>query len=306
MASLERGTIIVLTHNRRVQLLQTLRALTQLPEGWPIIVVDNGSTDGTARAVAREFPSVMLIRSRRNIGAAARNIAVAYVHTAYVAFCDDDTRWQPGSLDRAAGILDGDSRIGIVNARVLVGDAGRVDPACAQMADSSLDRDGLPGPQLLDFMAGACVVRTRAFYEAGGYWPPLFFGGEEELLALDLAVRGWRMVYMEDVVVRHFPCHPRNGRLRERLRLRNGIWVAWLRLPAGQAWRETLALLRKAHRRRLLRIVLLPTLAGMTRVLKERHVITPRVAAMRARLFSQTFAEAAQEARSPPNWHPLA
>ncbi len=236
---------MVLTHNRRVQLLQTLRALSRLPDGWPVIGVDNGAADGTAGAVAREFPNVLLIRSRRNIGAAARNIGVAYVHTPYVAFCDDDTQWEPGALERAGQILDAHPQIAVLNGCVKVGDAGRIDPACISMARSPLDRENLPGPQLLGFMAGACVVRTRAFYEAGGYWPPLFIGGEEELLALDLADRGWRMVYVEDVVTRHFPSRIRNNPLRERLLLRNAIWVAWLRLPFRQAWRETVELLNR-------------------------------------------------------------
>lgn len=293
MASFERGTVVVLTHNRRVQLLQTLRALSRLPDGWPVIVVDNGSTDGTAEAVRREFPNMLLICSRRNIGAAARNIGVAYVHTPYIAFCDDDTQWQAGSLERAGRILDQHPQIGVLNGRVMVGEAGRVDPTCTTMACSPLDRENLPGPQLLGFMAGACIMRTRAFYEAGGYWPPLFIGGEEELLALDLAERGWRMVYAEDVVTHHFPSRLRNGTQRQRLLLRNAIWVAWMRLPLRQAWRETLALLRSASRRNLLRDVVVLTIGGMLRVLRERHVVPARVAAMRALLWGQAAAEAA-------------
>src|SRR3546814_1487528 len=87
-----RATIIVISHNRRVQLLSTLKSLQQLPGNWPIIVIDNGSTDGTAAVVASHFPSIMLIRAQRNLGAAARNIGVAYAHTPYIAFSDDDTR----------------------------------------------------------------------------------------------------------------------------------------------------------------------------------------------------------------------
>lgn len=280
MTTIERGTIVVLTNNRRVQLLQTLRSLSQLPEGWPIIVMDNGSSDGTAKAVAKEFPAALLIRSRRDIGAAARNIAVAYVHTPYVAFCDDDMQWEPGALQRAVEVLDRHPQVGLLNAAVLEGSEGRLDPLCARMAASPLDREHLPGPQLLGFMAGACIARTRAFYDAGGYWAPLFAGGEERLLSFNLAEREWRIVYMEDVVARRFSGHMRNRFLRERFMLRNAIWVAWLRLPFRLAWRETIAVLQEAGRARRLRAVVMLTLPGMTRVLRQRRVVTPRVAAM--------------------------
>lgn len=285
MNAFERGTIVVLTYNRRARLLQTLRALSRLPDKWPIIVVDNGSSDGTASAVSHEFPTVLLIRSRRNIGAAARNIAVAYVHTPYVAFCDEDTQWQPGSLQLAAGVLDAHPRIGVVNGCVLVGETARIDPACLKLAGSPLERDDLPGPPLLDFMAGACVVRTRAFYEGGGYWPPLFFGGEEVLLALDLAQKGWWVVYLEEVLARRQVARHLNKSL-ERRRLRNAIWVAWLRLPIRLAWAETLMILREAAGKGLLRSVLILSMAGITRVAHQRRVVTPRIAGMHARFFA--------------------
>src|SRR5690554_5240140 len=176
--------------------------------------------------------------------------------------------------------MDQHPRIGVLSGCVLVGEEGRVDPACLKMAHSPLDREGLPGPQLLGFMAGACVVRTRAFYEAGGYWPPLFIGGEEELLAFDLADRGWRMVYMADILTRHFPSPLRNSALRERLLLRNAIWVAWMRLPFTIAARETVSVLRRAATAGLLRAVCMMTLPGMLRVLKERRIVSPRVVAM--------------------------
>lgn len=276
---------MVLTHNRRVRLLQTIRALKQsLPERWLIMVVDNGSTDGTAKAVGREFPGVMLISSRRNIGAAARNIAVAYVHTPYVAFCGDDTLWEPGALQRAARVMDENPNIGVVNGCILEGDAGRLNPGCAAMAASPLDREGLPGPQLLSFMADACVIRTRAFYEAGGFWPPFFADGEEALLALDLANRGWRMVYLEEVLLRRTVPILRNPWRRRSREVRNAIWVAWMRLPLKQAWQETLAQLRVAARHRQLKRVLMLSLAGMLPVIRKRRVIAPSVAAMWSRL----------------------
>lgn len=295
MKSIERGTVVVLTHNRRARLLQTLRALEKLPERWPVIVVDNGSTDGTAKAVGREFPSVMLIRSRRNIGAAARNIAVAYAHTPYIAFCDANTRWQPGALQRAARVLDENVRVGVVSGCVVDAESGRIDPTCIDMAKSPLDRENLPGPQILGFKTEASIVRTRAFYEAGGFWPPLFAGGEEALLALDMAERGWRMVYMDDVITQRSASCSRNAVRKQRCEIRNAIWVAWMRLPAGLAWKETLEQLRKAARLRQLQPVLMSVAAGMALVLQRRHVITPRVASMWGRLYREAMAPGDQQ-----------
>jgi len=286
-----RATIVVLTHNRRVQLLNTLAALEKLPGNWPIIVMDNGSRDGTAAAVSLRFPSVMLIRARRNLGAAGRNIAAAYVHTPYIAFCDDDTQWDPGSLQRAVDVMDDGPAIAVLNACVHVGPMRLMDPTCQAMAKSPLARGQLPGPRLLGFMAGACVMRTRAFYDAGGYWPPLFIGGEEELMALDLAERGWSMVYMEDVVTRHFPSKLRDSPLRHRLLVRNAIWVAWMRRPAKAAWRETWRQLARAKARRTLFLSTIDALTGLPRALRSRRVVSPQVEAMR-RLLDQTPKEA--------------
>ncbi|MET7967247.1 glycosyltransferase [Micromonospora sp. NPDC005305] len=65
-------TIVVATRNRRDQLLTLLPRHTA-----PVILVDNGSDDGTPAAVAREFPAVRVVELGRNAGAgAARNVGV--------------------------------------------------------------------------------------------------------------------------------------------------------------------------------------------------------------------------------------
>ncbi len=270
-----KATIVVLTYNRREQALSTLQFLSQLPGGWPIIVVDNGSTDGTANAIRARYPAVMLIRMRRNLGAAARNIGVAYAHTPYVAFCDDDTQWEPGALERAVTLLDQAPTVAALSANVQVGPDRRPDPTCQLMAESPLPSAGLPGPRLMGFMAGACVMRTRAFSDVGGYWPPFFIGGEETLMALDLTEQGWDIVYAAQVVTRHFPSVIRDTISRQRLLLRNAIWVAWLRRPVVSACRISLRQLGRARLNGALFKVLGASLVGMPRVLRRRRVISP-------------------------------
>ncbi|HEX7384106.1 MAG TPA: glycosyltransferase [Burkholderiaceae bacterium] len=277
-----RSTVVVLTHERAAEVERTLARLVELPERPRIVVVDNGSHDGTAGRIARRFPAVEVLRLAHNAGAAGRNAGAARVGTPYVAFCDDDSWWAPGALARAADLLDAHPRVAAVAARVLVGADERLDPTCAAMAASPLDSRGLPGPALIGFMAGAVVLRTRAFRDAGGYEPRLVIGAEEELLGLDLAARGWRIVYADAVVAHHHPSPARDARARALLHARNRLWIAGLRLRPAAAWRESVDALRAAHGVRA--PALLAALGGLRWVLAERRPVPRQVEAMYRRV----------------------
>lgn len=116
------------------------------------------------------------------------------------------------------------------------------------MAASPLAGSGLPGPALVGFMAGACVFRRAAFVQAGGYEPRLFIGGEEGLLALDLASLGWMMVYAPQLTVHHRPSPIRDAALRRHMLARNAVLTAWLRRPAGAALGLTFGTLSQVWR----------------------------------------------------------
>jgi len=271
-----RVSVVVLTHNRRRELLGTLERLQALPERPRALVVDNGSTDGTAAAVARRFPGIHLIPLRRNLGAAGRNAGLLSADTPYVALSDDDTCWAPGSLTRAADLLDEDPRLAVVTARVLVGPAHRLDPTCAEMARSPLPaRPGRPGVSVLGFLAGASVVRREAVLAAGGFEPRLFLGGEEWLLAVDLAAAGWSLAYASEITAHHYPSPAREVGRRRVLLGRNLIWLAWLRRPVAVALRETARVLREAPGAR--GAILREALRGLPWVLAERRPLPEKV-----------------------------
>jgi GT2 family glycosyltransferase len=238
-------SVVMVTKDRREQALRTLARLSGLPERPPVIVVDNASTDGTADAAARRFPAVTVVRSGVNLGACGRNLGVDRATTRYVAFSDDDSWWSPGSLPRAAGHLDAAPRLGLLAARILVGPGHRPDPTCLRMAASPLPRAAdLPGPSLLGFVACGAVVRRRAFLQVGGFHPTLLLGGEETLLAWDLAAAGWGLAYVEDVVAHHHPTPNPDRRDRRRLELRNRLLASWLRRPLRRAVSDTFGLAR--------------------------------------------------------------
>ncbi|MFP5371692.1 MAG: glycosyltransferase, partial [Actinomycetes bacterium] len=186
-----RVAVVVITHQRRAELLLALERLRALPEQPHVVVVDNGSTDGTSDAVRARFPEVELISSPENLGAVGRNVGVARLDTPYVAFCDDDTWWEPGSLATAADVLDAHPRLAVLTARILVEPGGKEDPIVPELRDSPVrGAPWLPGPALGSFLAGASVLRRDAFLEVGGFSERLWLGGEEELMAGDLAAAG--------------------------------------------------------------------------------------------------------------------
>jgi GT2 family glycosyltransferase len=234
-----RISVVVLTHDRPNELRATVASLLALPERPHVIVVDNGSMVSVADLLGREFPSVHVISSKTNLGAAGRNLGVERVLTDYVAFCDDDTRWEAGALGAAADLFDHHPAVGILNARVVVDPGGQTDPTCERMRASPLSSNKLPGPSLIGFMAGASVFRTGVYRAAGGYEPRLFIGGEETLLSLDTLTLGWAIVYAPQLVLRHHPSAQRDAALRRRMLARNRAVVAWLRLPIAQALAAT-------------------------------------------------------------------
>jgi GT2 family glycosyltransferase len=280
-----RVAVVVITHQRRDEVLESLARLQALPERPHVVVVDNGSTDGTADAVRDRFPDVELIASPTNLGAAGRNRGVARLDTPYVAFCDDDTWWEPGSLRAAADALDAHPGLAVVTARIVVEPAGTEDPIVAELRDSPVrGRDRLPGPALGSFLAGASVLRREAFCQVGGFSERLWLGGEEELVAGDLAAAGWELCYLPRLTVHHRASRARDPHLRRRHGIRNTLWTTWLRRPLRPAVRRTAHLLRTVPRDRVTALGLLDAVRGLPWVLRERRVLPPQVEARFATL----------------------
>jgi GT2 family glycosyltransferase len=241
-------TVVIATCNRGPELCHTLERLATLPEPPPVVVVDNGSQDGTASLVRRRFPGTDLIALRRNRGAWARNLGVRRARTPLIALTDDDSWWAPGSLAAAAAVLAASPQVGLIAARILVGRDEVPDPVNAVMAASPLPSAGLPGPRVMGFLGCGSVVRKEAFLAAGGFSRLLFIGGEEQLLAYDLAAAGWAACYQPDIVAYHHPSASRQPVTRRCQEARNRALVAWLRRPVRCAMTETGRLAGRAAR----------------------------------------------------------
>ncbi|MGW2731873.1 glycosyltransferase family 2 protein [Streptomyces sp. NPDC001494] len=273
-----RTTVVLITHDRRDELLRTLTRLRRLPERPRLIVTDNASSDGTTEAVARHFPEATLLCPGRNLGAVGRNLAVRHVRTPYVAFCDDDSWWEAGSLRRAADLLDARPRLAGVTARIVVQPEGTEDPVVRELRESPLSGPGwLPGPALGSFLAAATVLRTDAFRAGGGFHPGLWLGGEEELLACDLLRQGWWLAYAEELTVHHQASRQRDSTARRVLGIRNTLWFTWLRRPLLPALRRTGHLMRTVPRDAASARAFARATAGLPWVLRLRDPVPPEL-----------------------------
>jgi len=259
-----RTTVVIATRNRRERLLETLGRMPAAP----MIVVDTGSSDGTAAAVRRACPDVRVVEVDQALGAGARTLGARLAATPYVAFSDDDSWWAPDALPRAEARFDADPRLGLIAARIIVEPDGRLDPTCERMRDSPL------APEVRGFVACGAVVRRDALLACGGFEPRFQFGGEEELVALDLAAAGWRLRYADDVVAHHAPADDeRDGRdFRD---MRNALWTAWLRRPAAAALARTRSVLADAGASAPM--VLGAALRGLPWILRRRRVVPPQI-----------------------------
>jgi GT2 family glycosyltransferase len=272
--------VVVATRDRSETLAGTLARLAALPDRGPVVVVDNGSRgDATARVAARAGPGVRLIRLERDMGAAARTVGVQALDSEAVAICDDDSWWEPGSLARAAELMRDHPRLGLLAARIEVGPGRRLDPTCAVMARSPLPAPSdLPGPPVLGFVACGAIVRRSAYLQVGGFERRFGFGGEESLLALDLAAAGWQLAYVAEVVAHHQPA-ARDDAARGRRRaveLRNRLWLTWLRRRAPAAIARTLTLAAGGIRGGQADAVL-AAVRGLPWALARRRVLPPEI-----------------------------
>ncbi|MCZ2816513.1 glycosyltransferase family 2 protein [Modestobacter sp. VKM Ac-2984] len=271
-----RVSVVIATRDRRASLLRSLARLDE-PAGPPVVVVDNGSADGTVAAVRATHPRVEVLALAANAGAVARTHGVQRATTPYVAFADDDSWWEPGALETAADLLDAHPDVAVVVGRVRMARDGSEDAVTRKHRAAVLGRSAA-GPDVLSFPAFAAVVRRDAHLAVGGFSPLLFFGGEEHLLALDLAAAGWQLVFSEDVVAWHDPAGPdAPSTARWALQTRNDVLVDWLRRPLPVALAATGRLARRATADAAARRALAGVLRRLPAAVRQRRPVPARL-----------------------------
>ncbi len=183
-------TFLLSTHNRRAAVLHTLSQLRSLEGSGDFaaetIVVDNASTDGSADAIAEQFPSVHLLRQRKNRGACAKNLGLAQAIGHYIVFLDDDSHPEADSIGRMIEYFQADPQLGAAVFDVV-------------LPDGSRESSALPNV----FIGCGTGFRREAITQAGRLPDDFFMQAEEYDLSLRLLDAGWKIRRFSDLQVRH-------------------------------------------------------------------------------------------------------
>lgn len=248
-----RTTFVIASRDRAGELATVVERLLDTTP-CPIVVVDNDSRDNSVEVVtdiaSRAGGRVTVVELDTNEGAVGRNAGVAASRTPYVAFCDDDSWWQPDAPRLAEDAFDAYPMVGLLAARTIVLPRNQEDAFSTMLAESPLGhRPHLPGPSIMGFMSCAAIVRKAAFEAAGGFSRILHFRGEEMLLAVDMATLGWELCYYPALVAMHQPSQIRATTSTQAARvMRNDVLTTWLRRPAGHCLRATATLVAAGAR----------------------------------------------------------
>jgi GT2 family glycosyltransferase len=200
----------VVSFNTRDSLARCLASL----DGLELIVVDNGSIDGSADLVRRDFPRATVIANQDNVGfGRACNQALAVAGTPLVLLINSDATLRPGALASLEGVLLARPGLAVVGPRIL-GPAGpepSFGPPPGLLADlrhRSLVRGAtVPAPdpgQDPAWVSAACLLgRREALLSVGGFDESFFLYYEDVDLCLRLRQAGFGVAFDPGALVEH-------------------------------------------------------------------------------------------------------
>ena len=224
MKSTVNVSIIIVSFNTK----DLLRACLAAVAAGEVIVVDNGSSDGSVEMVKKEFPGVTLIANSQNRGfAAANNQGLKRARGRYMLLLNSDTEVPPGAIGEVTRFMDEHPDIGVTGAKLMLPN-GRMDPAChrgfptpwAAVAYFTGFEKAFPHsrffgeyhqgyktmnePHQIDSPSGAFYFVRREVYESVG---PLdedyFMYGEDLDWSYRIKQKGWKIYFYPRVTVLH-------------------------------------------------------------------------------------------------------
>ncbi len=215
---------LVLNYNGRDITLQTLESLAELDyPNVTLVVVDNGSDDGSLEAVAEAFPQVERVRVEVNEGpAAGMNAGLEWAMERdfdYVLALNNDIEVAPDMLDRLVVVAESDPTIGCVGPKCyyfwdrerLWSAGGRLrfgESVTKERGMGELDRGQYDRTEEVDYINGCAMLVPRRVLREIGLWDPIFFLSVEDAdWCMRMKRAGYRCFYAHEAVLWHMVSH---------------------------------------------------------------------------------------------------
>ncbi len=217
-------SIVLVCWNNKDYLEPCLKSLydSKLDSTFDIVVVDNGSTDGSIEMLHENYPEIMVIENGQNVGLSkASNQGILATTGRYVLLLNNDTIVNKNALDSMVTYLDSNPDVGAVGGQLLNGD-GSFQAGFAKFStlwEELLIATGVgfllvPGypshhkanqPTPVGWLSSACLlVRRDALDQVGLLDEVYFIYGDEADLQYRLQKSGWKVIYLPDAITIHF------------------------------------------------------------------------------------------------------
>lgn len=223
---------VIVTMNRQRELAECLTSVRE--QDWPrkqVVVVDNGSSDGTMRLIREKFPEVCVIPLQENHGVSGgRNCGAAGAEGEICVFIDDDACFADRQATRRiVPYFQEDPGLACLGFVIRNRFTGAEDYKAIPRADKrSLGHDY----PCAYFCGAGFAMRRQALFDVGMFWEPLIYGGEELDVSYRLLDRGYHLRRTASVAVLHANTGSARGRGQQTyFYARNRCWIAVKNLP---------------------------------------------------------------------------
>lgn len=207
-------SIIIPTYNQRDYVLQCVSSIEKhTPAPYEIIVVDNGSQDGTAEALLRQGGMVRVAALEKNRGfAGGVNQGLMMAKGRHIVVLNNDTLVTPGWLENMMTCLRSDPQIGVVGPVTnYIGGDQQIEVPYREVQEmwSFAARQNRPDPgkhRLTDRLVGFCWLFSRELFERTGYLDEGYAVGnfEDDDWIVRVRMLGYKLAVAGDAFIHHF------------------------------------------------------------------------------------------------------
>ncbi|MCL7388281.1 MAG: glycosyltransferase, partial [Thaumarchaeota archaeon] len=257
-------SVVIVTWNASAYIEDCLTSLERNDlRNVEVLVIDNGSTDGTVSLVKERFPWVRVYPLDKNLDfAKANNLAFKYARGQYVITLNPDTKVPDDFLTNVVKIINSlkSRKVGAISFTI------DTQGSLVKYAPVFIRNNRIVGPDSVELLskpvyclapcAAAAVYSREALMDVGGFDESFVSNWEDHDIGYRLWIRGWPCIHVPDIVVEHIggAALPMDNPQRQRLMVRNKLLTYFkninnshtmIQIVAAEAWNETFCWLKR-------------------------------------------------------------